>query len=614
MNIRHTLMLGWRLFSKSERQQVTILCLFMVVTGILEISILGLSVPFMSLVLEPEVTLNNQYAQVAIEFIGTSDHETLALIAFSALVSLLIGISLVSFIVQHNAERFSGKCWRRISHDILERCSKAPYLWFLGQNSVKLNRTYYSDIPLWGRDFVRLGILLVGDTITLIIIVALIITIIPVAGLITIATTGAIVTVTMLLARPKLKKLSVLKRQTAEATVVAGSNIIAGIKDIRFSSKEDRFLHAFDNAIHHAVHAHVWMAFWQRLPPSIMAVIGQIGLATLTIILWSSNLSGAEIAKYLVLGGMLASRAIPAMNRINGGIASLWNVAPFISGIQDIITSLEESEEKHIRYRITSKKKAISKNWRTLSANNISFQFREDEHATISDVSVEIERGKSYGFAGPSGSGKSTILDILLGLLIPNKGSVKVDGIGLTDYDISSWHSRIALIPQSPYMLDGTLMDNITFGEQPGTADRALLMECIDKAQLSEFVSRLPNGLDTPMGERGTNLSGGERQRIAIARALYKKPDLLVLDEATSALDLKNEDKIRQVIHNLTDSTTVIVVAHRLSTLREIDRIFFIENGMVSAEGNFNDLINKCSAFNSLARLQNLPEAPAHKP
>ena len=222
---------------------------------------------------------------------------------------------------------------------------------------------------------------------------------------------------------------------------------------------------------------------------------------------------------------------------------------------------------------------------KTINVECVSFHYEQSNKNILKNVSFQINRGESVGFVGKTGSGKSTLLDLILGLLKPTSGSISIDG----KYPVNTkeWHHRIGYVPQAVYLTDESIAANIAFGEEE--IDVARLQKCIETAQLSELIEKLPQKAETVVGERGIRLSGGERQRIAIARALYRKPDVIIFDEATSALDNKTEKVLMETINTLTKNYTVIMVAHRVSTLKDCHRIFAVESGKVT-QVEYNDI------------------------
>jgi ATP-binding cassette subfamily C protein len=242
-----------------------------------------------------------------------------------------------------------------------------------------------------------------------------------------------------------------------------------------------------------------------------------------------------------------------------------------------------------------------------IALENVSYTYPGAPLPALCDVSMTIRRGESVGFVGPTGAGKSTLVDVVIGLLPPSTGRVAIDGVELTAERARAWRRRLGYVPQSIFLLDDTIRRNVALGIPAAEIDEAKVRQAVQLAQLGDFVAGLPEGLDTTVGERGVRLSGGERQRIGIARALYHDPDVLVFDEATSALDGVTETAIASAIRALEGRKTVLMIAHRLTTVRNCDRIALIVSGRLADCGTFDELLAAREDFRRLV-------APAVEP
>tara|TARA_B110000003_G_C16650170_1_gene533821 strand:- start:4360 stop:5121 length:762 start_codon:yes stop_codon:yes gene_type:complete len=230
---------------------------------------------------------------------------------------------------------------------------------------------------------------------------------------------------------------------------------------------------------------------------------------------------------------------------------------------------------------------------KNLKVSNLSFSYDEDDRTALDSISLDFDAGQMVGFIGASGAGKSTLIDCILGLIESSAGSLSIDGKVITNKNVKAWQKNVGYVPQVIYLLDASLRENIAFGVSSDSIDEKKLRSAIYKAQLSDFISDLPKGLDTFVGERGVRLSGGQRQRIGMARALYNNPSVLVLDEATSALDNETESEVMNAVESLQGSRTILIIAHRFSTIKNCDYIYKLENGRVVLEGNPNEVLGK---------------------
>jgi ATP-binding cassette subfamily C protein len=236
---------------------------------------------------------------------------------------------------------------------------------------------------------------------------------------------------------------------------------------------------------------------------------------------------------------------------------------------------------------------------KNLCLDRVSYSYESRDVPVLEGVTLEIKCGESIGIVGSSGSGKSTITDLILGLLSPSSGRILVDGLDIHDH-LTAWRQKVAYVPQHIHLMDDTLRHNIAFGLMESEIDEVKVFEAVRQAQLSDFVSSLPQGLETMIGERGMRLSGGERQRVAIARALYRDPVLLIFDEATSALDAQTEQALTQTLRALYRHKTLIIAAHRASTLKCCDRIVFLQNGRLGAQGPMEKLLKENTELQKL--------------
>jgi ABC-type multidrug transport system fused ATPase/permease subunit len=290
-----------------------------------------------------------------------------------------------------------------------------------------------------------------------------------------------------------------------------------------------------------------------------------------------------EIVPVVGLFAISAFRVLPSVNKIVNGLQTLRVSRSTIETIhQDLrLKTPNEKTNEDSEFQLSS-----------LSAQNLCFRYEKTEEDVLRDVNISVRKGEAVGFVGQSGSGKSTLIDILLGLLEAKSGSVLINGCGISEVK-QQWQHIVGYIPQTIFLMDDSLRRNIAIGIADNGIDEVAIVEALKSAQLEDFVASLPEGLDTVVGERGVRLSGGQRQRIGIARALYHRPSVLVLDEATSSLDTETEHGVMQAVQALQGDKTVIIVAHRLSTVEYCDRLYRLDAGRIVDEGTFDEVMNR---------------------
>jgi ABC-type multidrug transport system fused ATPase/permease subunit len=291
-----------------------------------------------------------------------------------------------------------------------------------------------------------------------------------------------------------------------------------------------------------------------------------------------------------------AYRLLPATQQVYGSYSQIKFSSPALDALKKELEQLNPQSEILHPHNIMPLNDCIV-------LDNISFTYPNSSQQALSNLNLKIKAHNTIGFVGSTGSGKTTTIDIILGILEAQNGSLLIDGVKITDENRRSWQNSIGFVPQQIYLADDTIASNIAFGVEKDKINYTAIEKASRIANLHDFVTtELPNGYDTNIGERGVRLSGGQRQRIGIARALYHNPQVLILDEATSALDNITENAVMEAINNIEKQITIIMVAHRLSTVRKCDMIYFIEHGVLKGQGTFEELKNKIDVFRTMAK------------
>ena len=352
-----------------------------------------------------------------------------------------------------------------------------------------------------------------------------------------------------------------------------------GIKEIKIANRESYFEEEFRKQNGLYTYVIKQNAFLSSIPKPVMEALCIAGLMiTIAVRINMTESDPTHFVGVLAVFAAAAFYLLPSANKMSEYLASIIHNGVVIHKIGEEYTKIRDleidlSEERD--YPAMALERAIR-------VNDMTFTYPEMEEPVLSHVNVTIPKNSSVAFIGPSGAGKTTMVDLILGVLKPQEGQITLDGVDIsTSY--RGWHDKIGYIPQTIYMLDDTIRNNIAFGKKEGINDEDV-WAALRQAQLDEFVESLEEGLDTVIGEAGVRLSGGQRQRIGIARALYRKPEVLVLDEATSALDTETEAAVMQAIDSLQGKMTMLIIAHRLSTIKNCNIVYKVENGSVTVQ------------------------------
>lgn len=366
---------------------------------------------------------------------------------------------------------------------------------------------------------------------------------------------------------------------------------LQGFKAIKVANREYFFNQLFEKTTRKFANIQQRVSVLNKLPVGYLEVVSILIIFLLVGTLIVLDYSGNELTYLVSFFGLALVKMRQNISAIMANIGLIrTNQVSFDPVLEDLLAPLDvEKTKMNNEVDFNSK----------IEFDKVSFSYGSEEKV-FDSISFSINKGEVVGIVGTTGGGKSTLVDILLGLLKPESGDVKVDDISIFS-NLVNWQKKIGYVPQTIYLLNDTIKKNITFGINEGEIDNEQLQKVVELAQLNDFIDTLPQGLETEVGENGARISGGQRQRIGIARALYLNPEILILDEATSALDNITEQKFINILDSLKSKMTIVMIAHRLSTLKDCDKIFFMEKGEITAEGNFDFLLQESIEFQKLA-------------
>ena len=380
------------------------------------------------------------------------------------------------------------------------------------------------------------------------------------------------------------------------------STIFMGYREIFTSRKSNYFINIFRKARTQNTSSNanaMWLQFIPKATAEIGLVIGAGGLVIYQA--WQNSASGGLGIILLFLAS--ASRLTPALIRIQGSFIYMKNYASAAIVTLEILEDLKT----FVPRKITNQQTSISRSSSPIQIKieNLSFRFPDSATEVLNEISFEVEAGSISAIAGPSGSGKTTLVDLIIGIYSPNKGKILFKEVSSDSWKNSS-EIKIAYVPQAPYLISGTMQENIAIGVDLKDIDVSLMELVIKICQLSDFFDKLPDGLNTQLGGISSRVSGGEKQRLALARALYSQPDLLIIDEGTSSLDAVSERNITDYLMSLSGEVTVLLIAHRLAAIRGAQTIYFLESGTLKGQGNFAELEQTVPGFAEQIKLMEL--------
>ncbi|MCM1498993.1 MAG: ABC transporter ATP-binding protein/permease [Clostridium sp.] len=568
-----------KLLDPRQKKRVFLLFFIMLIGAFLEVLGVSLMVPLLTAVMQPDIVETNKYVKIVCDTLDLHSYRSFVIACIIALVFVFI-LKDLYIIFQYYAQyrfvynnRFATQC--RLLHAFLHR----PYEYFLHADSGEIMRVVQGDV---GTTYTLLSSLL-GMATELIVSAALLITVFIISPWMTLMVGALLLLVMFLIAKvvkPKLQRQGKVFQKHAAATNKWLIQAINGMKEIKVTNKEAFFENNYNQSGTKMIKAERYNTILQNTPRLIIEMSSVCSMLIVIGIMIYSGLDMKTLVPALGAFAMAAVKLMPSANRITTAINSVAFQEPALDKLLENLKVLEDSAEYEKLESQNSGKLTLEKE---ILLSDITYVYPKGEVKVLDHAVMRIPVGKSVGIVGTSGAGKTTAVDILLGLLNPQEGQVFSDGTDVkTAY--RDWLSHIGYIPQMIFMLDGSIRDNVAFGCGKGEQSDEKVWAALEEAQLAEYVRGLPEGLDARIGERGIRLSGGQRQRIGIARALYTNPELLVFDEATSALDNETEAAIMESINALRGKKTMVIIAHRLTTIEGCDIVYRVENGQIIEE------------------------------
>jgi ATP-binding cassette, subfamily B, bacterial PglK len=542
-----------------------------------------------------------------IGLLPTQDVGTLRIVAGVAVMGFFVVRGVIIVGRAYVETRLVTAAGVEVSDRLLGGYLSMPYHFHTRRNTAEMVRNAFSvTAQLEGAVMLPMA-WLVGDAVLVVGLAAIVLASEPLGGVVAIVFLGGVTLLIQRLLRPRLRAWSRRSQDAAAGGLQAIQQSLGGIRDIKLLGQEATFLAE-----------HRWFrrrgaraAYLSQAAGAIPRAMVELAMVSAVVVLTFVTLAtGASVDETLATIGLFAyaglrlqpvlQRIVTSMNSIRSSAAVVDDLAADLHQVQAWAASVADGPTADAPDAVDG---VIEPFRDQLTLESVHFTYAPDEptiRPALLGVDLTIRRGEFLGICGPTGGGKSTLLDLLVGLLQPTAGAIRVDGRPL-DPAPAWWWAQLGVVSQQVFLTDDTLRRNIAFGVPADTIDAVRLTRCIERAQLTEMVAGLPQGLETIVGERGIRLSGGQRQRVAVARALYREPPVIVLDEGTSALDGATEARVIAALDEVATDRTLIAVAHRLVTLRDADRIIVVADGRIDATGTYPELIESSALFRTLA-------------
>ena len=578
----------------AERAQAFFLTAWVLIVALIDVIGIASIMPFIGVLSNPELVQTNEHLAKLYEFSGCeSSHDFLFLLGTIVFLLLLISLSLKAFTL-YVQTRFTLRLEYSLGRRLLSGYLNQPYEWFLNQNSSELGKSIIAEVYNVVKGGFTPMMTIATQSVMTIAVLALLLFVNPFLSLIVFITlTGSYFLIYKLL-KNTLGSMGQSRFDANKERYSSINEVFGGIKDVKLGGLEDIYLEKFAKPSLVYSKSNAASQVINTMPRFALEAVTFGGILLMILYMMKANDGLEKVLPIIALYALAGYRLMPALQQIYEGFSKLKFSTPAVKKLHNDLTKLKE-------FTSYSEGHALSLS-KYIQLENIIFSYPQTEKRTIDNVSLTIPAYKTIGFVGSTGSGKSTIVDIILGLLASYQGEVTVDNKILSSSNRQAWQKNIGYVPQHIYLSDDTIRANIAFNEKKNDIDKAAVIRAAKIANLHEFVSKdLPNSYNTFVGERGVRLSGGQIQRIGIARALYHSPSLLVLDEATSALDNITERAVMDAVNSIHEQITIIIIAHRLSTLRKCNKIYFIEEGKIRLEGTYSDLVKNDEVFRSMA-------------
>lgn len=586
------------LLDARERRRVFQVLGMIMIMGLLEVAGVASILPFLAVLSNPGVVETNPYLAAAYAALG-----------FAAVDRFLIFLGIVTFglvvfgqafkaLTVYALTRFSQLRQFTIGSRLLGGYLHQPYVWFLDRHTADLGKSVLSEVQMVVGGLMIPALRMLVQVTLAVLLVAVLFAVNPMAAAVTAVIVGAGYGLIFMVARRYLSRIGQDRVRANTERYRAAQEAMGGIKDVKLLGLEDAYLQRFRSPAQRFAQREAASAVINEVPRYLLEAV-VFGAMMLLLLILMATAEGRldEVVPVIGVYAFAGARLFPALQQIYSGAVNLRYNQPALDALEADLAAFRRTERS-----AGPKAPAPLPLRRHLRLADIHFHYPEGRRPALRGLDIEIEANATVGVVGVTGAGKTTAVDVILGLLEPQRGQVLVDGVAIGRRNLRAWQRSLGYVPQHIFLTDDTVAANIALGFKGDEIDMAAVERAARIAEFHGFVvEELPDGYETRVGERGVRLSGGQRQRIGIARALYRDPTVLILDEATSALDNMTERAVMDAVHNLSRRKTIIMIAHRLSTVQGCERIFVLEQGRCVAAGRYGELMETNNDFRKLA-------------
>jgi len=591
------------LFDRQERYELYLVAATAIAVALVELLGIASVMPFLSVVSRPELVQDNPFLARLWNWTSPENINDFLFILGLILLVLVVLTNLLNALAQWMIQRFIWLRHHSLSTRLLAGFLRQPWSFYLNKNTSELSTKILSEVQQFVGQFLLAGMQLLAQAVAAAAIAALLFVVDPILSAIVTTVVGGAYVMIFFSVRRRQMQLGEVRYEANKKRFRYAAEAMSGIKDLKVNQLEQTFVALYERPSHAYSIAQATNSVIALTPRYLLEILA-VG-AVMIILLYELQVEG-EVGNVIPIVGLYAFagfRLLPKMQLIFFSASTMRFTARILDDLRHDLLELSENEEPSGL--------ALPSFQQSFGLQAVTFRYPEADQPALSNVTVLINRPSCVALVGSTGSGKTTCVDLLLGLMPPAEGDHVVDGKSISGPELVGWRSQCGYVPQHIFISDDTVAANIAFGVEAEEQDCGAIQRAARIANLDEFIEgELPHGYDTLVGERGVRLSGGQRQRLGIARALYRDPEILVFDEATSALDNVTERAIMESIEALSGKKTIVMVAHRLSSVRNCDQIVVFDQGHVVSTGTWDELIDECEVFTRLVRATDIDGAP----